>query len=114
MSPARADVAASLPRHGGVKPPLRRAALKGGSTPAGPPAKANKPLTQVQVITLLAAQVPSHRIAALVQERGIDFETTDDYLQEVRLAGGKDELISVRVAPTLPLMAATVKKTGQG
>jgi hypothetical protein len=24
----------------------------------------------------------------LVQERGIDFEPTDDYLQEVRLAGG--------------------------
>ncbi len=30
----------------------------------------------------------------LVQERGIDFEPTDDYLQEVRLAGGEDELIS--------------------
>ena len=30
----------------------------------------------------------------LVQERGIDFEPTDDYLQEVRLAGGEDERIS--------------------
>jgi len=30
----------------------------------------------------------------LVQERGIDLEPTDDYLQEVRLAGGEDELIS--------------------
>jgi tetratricopeptide (TPR) repeat protein len=30
----------------------------------------------------------------LVQERGIDFEPTEDYLQEVRLAGGDDELIS--------------------
>ena len=30
----------------------------------------------------------------LVEERGIDFEPTDDYLQEVRLAGGEDELIS--------------------
>jgi hypothetical protein len=40
LSPARADVAASLPRHGGVKPPLRYAALQGGPTmPANSPAK---------------------------------------------------------------------------
>jgi len=156
---ARADVAASLPRHGGVKPPLRNAALQGGATtpgiiPAKPftqeqvvsmvrdgfgdesgaklieqrgidfapsedfiqtlkaagaseaflnalraakppePASAKKPLNQVQVFALLAGQVPSHRVTMLVQERGIDFEPTDDYLQEVRLAGGEDELIS--------------------
>jgi tetratricopeptide (TPR) repeat protein len=30
----------------------------------------------------------------LVQERGIDFEPNDEYLREVRLAGGEDELIS--------------------
>ena len=56
LSPARADVAASLPRHGGVPigsgqvlPPLRHAALKGGSMTSGPPASAKKPLNQVQV-----------------------------------------------------------------
>jgi tetratricopeptide (TPR) repeat protein len=59
------------------------------------PASAKKPLNQVQVFALLTGQVPSHRITMLVQERGIDFEPTDDYLQEVRLAGGEDELISV-------------------
>ncbi len=181
---ARADVAASLPRHGGVKPPLRYAALTGGATtatsakpftqeqvvsmvrdgfgdesgaklieqrgidfapsedflqtlkaagaseaflnalraavapglsPAGnvaptlrsahadlkvsattaasEPATTKKPLNQVQVFALLAGQVPSHRVTMLVQERGIDFEPTDDYLQQVRLAGGEDELI---------------------
>ena len=175
-SPARAYVAASLPRHGGVKPPLRDAALKGGSTTATPapaksftqeqvvsmvrdgfgdesgaklieqrgidfapsedfyqslkaagaseaflkalraavapglspahaalkggsttaipPASAKKPLNQVQVFALLVGQVRSHRVTMLVQERGIDFEPTDDYLQEIRLAGGEDELIS--------------------
>ncbi len=36
------------------------AALKGGSTAAGPPASAKKPLNQVQVFALLAGQVPSH------------------------------------------------------
>jgi len=58
------------------------------------PASAKKPLNQVQVFALLVGQVQSHRVTMLVQERGIDFEPTDDYLQEVRLAGGEDELIS--------------------
>ena len=58
------------------------------------PASAKKPMNQVQVFALLVGQVPSHRVTMLVQERGIDFEPTDDYLQEVRLAGGEDELIS--------------------
>jgi len=58
------------------------------------PASAKKPLNQVQVFALLAGQVPSHRVTMLVQERGIDFEPTDDYIQEVSLAGGEDELIS--------------------
>jgi len=58
------------------------------------PVSAKKPLNQVQVFALLAGGVPSHRVAMLVQERGIDFEPTDDYLQEVRLAGGEEELIS--------------------
>ena len=58
------------------------------------PASAKKPLNQVQVFALLVGQVPSPRVTMLVQERGIDFEPTDDYLQEVRLAGGDDELIT--------------------
>ncbi len=58
------------------------------------PASAKKPLNQVQVFALLVGQVPSHRVTMLVEERGIDFEPTDDYLQEARLAGGEDELIS--------------------
>ena len=50
--------------------------------------------TKCRLFALLAGQIPSHRVAMLVQERGIDFEPTDEYLQEVRLAGGEDELIS--------------------
>jgi tetratricopeptide (TPR) repeat protein len=67
-------------------------ALRAAKPPA--PASAKKPLNQVQVFALLVGQVPSHRVTMLVQERGIDFEPTGDYLQEVRLAGGEDELIS--------------------
>jgi hypothetical protein len=43
------------------------------------PASAKKPLNQVQVVTLLAGQAPSHRVAMLVKLRGIDFEPQDDY-----------------------------------
>ena len=68
------------------------AALRAAKPPE--PANAQKPINQIQVFALLASQVPSHRVSTLVQERGIDFEPTDDYLQEVRLAGGEDELIS--------------------
>jgi tetratricopeptide (TPR) repeat protein len=59
------------------------------------PASAKKPLNQVQVFALLAGGVPSHRVAMLVNERGIDFEPQQDYLDEVRLGGGDDELIAV-------------------
>jgi hypothetical protein len=55
---------------------------------------AKKPVNQVQVFTMLVDQVPSPRVAMLVQERGIDFEPTEDYLQETRLAGGEEELIN--------------------
>jgi predicted NAD-dependent protein-ADP-ribosyltransferase YbiA (DUF1768 family) len=68
------------------------AALRTAKQPA--PAKAKKPINQIQVFALLAGQVPSHRVAMLVQERGIDFKSDDEYLREVRLAGGEDELVS--------------------
>jgi hypothetical protein len=57
-----------------------------------PPAK--KPLNQVQIFALLAGQVTSPRVAMLVRESGIDFEPNEDYLADVRLAGGDDESIS--------------------
>ena len=56
------------------------------------PTSAKKPLNQVQIITLVAGGVPTHRVAMLVEERGIDFEPQDDYLQEVTLAGGDEEV----------------------
>jgi hypothetical protein len=67
-------------------------AVSGDARPAGETPK--KPLNQIQVFALLAGQVPSHRVTMLVQERGIDFEPDDEYLQEVRLAGAEDELVS--------------------
>jgi len=52
------------------------------------------PLNQVQIVAQIAADSPSQGVTALVKDRGIDFAVKDDYLQEVRLAGGNDELIA--------------------
>ncbi|MGA3328388.1 MAG: tetratricopeptide repeat protein [Terriglobia bacterium] len=54
-----------------------------------------KPLNPEQIFALLVGQVPSRRVTMLVQERGIDFDPTDDYLQQFRLAGADDDLINV-------------------
>src|SRR5271157_4638739 len=91
------------------------AALKGGSTTAGPPASENSPVNQLQVFVLRVVQVPSHRVSMLVQERGMDCEPTDDYLQEVRLAGGEDELITALKSAkiTMPELADPALHAGQ-
>lgn len=52
------------------------------------------PINTVQIIAQLAAESPCQRVATLVKDRGVDFTVNDDYLQQVRLAGGDDELIA--------------------
>jgi hypothetical protein len=93
-----------------------RAAKRTPATGAAP----KKPLNQVQVFALLGGQVPSHRVAMLVRERGIDFEPTDEHLEEVRLGGGKDELVSAlksarvrkpeRIDPALQARQAEIRQ----
>jgi tetratricopeptide (TPR) repeat protein len=84
------------------------------------PASAKKPLNQVQVLALLAGQVASRRVAVLVNERGIDFAPQQDYLDEVRLGGGDDALITalqsakvtkpVTVDPTAQARQAEIRR----
>ena len=84
------DFLQSLTAAGGSEAFLK--ALRAAKPPE--PASPKKPLNQVQVFALLAAQVSSRRVAMLVNERGIDFQPQQDYLEEVRLGGGEDELIT--------------------
>ncbi len=53
-----------------------------------------KPLTQEQVLELVAGHVPSERDAALVKQRGIDFVPDQDYLETLRVAGAEDVLLA--------------------
>ena len=77
LSPARADVAASLPRHGGVKPPLRHAALKDGATT--PDTSQAKPFTQEQVSSMVRDGFGDDSGAKLIEQRGIDFAPAEDF-----------------------------------
>ena len=52
-----------------------------------------KALDKAEIISLLVGAVPAPRIAGIVQERGIKFNPTPDDLNEIRAAGGTDELI---------------------
>jgi hypothetical protein len=63
--------------------------LVGTALPAQQPA----PLSKGDVLELIAAGVPSARLAALVEERGISFEMTPEAAEELRKAGASGELL---------------------
>ncbi len=69
------------------------------------PSSQNAPMTQIQVLTLVANSIPHHHIAQLVHDRGLAFEPTPTFLREIRLAGADDEIVKA-------LQAATVTKPG--
>ena len=54
---------------------------------------ARRPLSKDEVIELVKAGVTSRRIADLVDDRGIDFAPTDDFLDVLRAAGGDEALV---------------------
>ena len=70
-----------------------------------------KPLTQDQVMELVAQGVSSERAAALVRQRGIDFKAGEEYLKTLRLAGGDDTLITA-LREASAALAARLKDIG--
>ena len=98
FSPAHAHVAASLPRHGGIKPPLRYAALKDGVTAAagtspgieGSPAK---PFTQEQVSNMVRAGLGDDSGAKLIEQRGIVFAPSEDFIQSLKAARASEAFL---------------------
>lgn len=55
---------------------------------AGPP-----PFTLQDVVDMLQGDISARRVAALVQERGVDFGLTDEAEQKIRAAGGDSDLL---------------------
>jgi len=68
------------------------------------PPGAQKPLGKNQIIDLVKAGMDSEELAKTVQERGIDFDLSDDYLEALRKAGAQDVLIkALRALKPRPL-----------
>ncbi len=57
------------------------------------PSPAEKPLSKEQVMTLVKAGMDNAQLAKSVREYGIDFDPTDDYMEALRKAGAREELI---------------------
>jgi hypothetical protein len=68
-----------------------------------PPA-AQKPLDKDQVMTMVTAGMDNAQLAKKIEELGVDFEPTDEYLQALRKAGAQDVLIqALRAVKPEPL-----------
>jgi TonB family protein len=52
------------------------------------------PLSDEDILLLLAGGVRSEKIADMVRQRGITFQPTDEYFERLRARGAKDELIA--------------------
>jgi TonB family protein len=66
--------------------------------PTGAP-QPSRALNRAQVMALVKAGVPNSRVAILANERGIDFEPSDDFLQQLRAAGaGQDVVDALKAA----------------
>ncbi len=66
------------------------------------PGAAQKPLTAHQIMDLVQAGVDSARIAKAVEERGIDFEPSDEFIQTLKSKGATAELIDRLRNASLP------------
>jgi hypothetical protein len=110
FSPASAHVAASLPRHGGVKPPLRHADLKvSPTTPGTGPAK---PFTPEQVVSMVRDEFGDKSGAKLIAHRGIDFAWREDFFQSLKPAAANEAFLNALHPPPSP-QARERAKAGQ-
>jgi len=79
-------------------------------TPPAPPPPPSQPVAQTNpkglakadILDLLKNDVPSTRLAALVKEKGVKWVPTDDDLNEIRAAGGGDDLVDALKQATAP------------
>jgi len=54
----------------------------------------SKSLTKAKILGLLQGGVPSARVAALVEQRGVTFAPSENDLKDIRAAGGDDDLVT--------------------
>jgi len=63
-----------------------------------------KPMSEQDIVLLLAGDVRSERLVEMVRQRGVGFDPTDEYFSKLRANGATDEIIAVlRLAAEKPL-----------
>lgn len=81
------------------------------SAPAHAAPGARKPLTKAQIMELLLDEVSSRRVAMLVEQRGIDFEPTEDDFRTLHRAGAQEVLLmALRTARRVPPKEVVVRQ----
>jgi WD40 repeat protein len=55
--------------------------------------QAAKPMSKDQIMSVVTAGIDNAELAKKIEERGIDFDLTDDYLQTLRKAGAEEVVI---------------------
>ena len=70
--------------------------------------KSSKPLAKEDVLELLTGDVPPERVAGIVRERGVSFKLDQAAEDQIRQAGGNDELLKAirELAPKPPAAPA--------
>jgi TonB family protein len=65
-----------------------------------------KPFDRIELMALEAAGISGIRLAMLLQKRGMDFQVTDNYLEDMKAAGAEPELIdALRHTKPTPALA---------
>lgn len=58
-------------------------------------AEVTKPLTDKEILVMQAENTPEEKIVRAIEERGIDFQENEEYLEHLRSLGANDVLINV-------------------
>ena len=74
-----------------------------------PAAEKPQPLTQDQILELIAGGVTNQRAEELIKTRGIDFEVNDDYVRSLRKAGANEQLVTLLRKYSVPMEGITVE-----
>ena len=72
-----------------------------------------RPLGQTQLQGLVKGGVSSERLAKLVQQRGIDFKPSAEYLDELRKAGAEEVLLLTLRSPSAPCAERGRRRPGR-
>jgi hypothetical protein len=75
--------------------------------------KSSKPLAKEAVLELLTGDVPPERVTGIVRERGVSFKLDQAAEDQIRQAGGNDELLKAirELAPKPPASSAGKAKS---